>query len=884
MPEINAVYDHKKYEQKWWDFWEKGGWFHAEPDSNKKPYTIIIPPPNVTDRLHMGHGLNNTIQDILIRWKRMHGYNCCWLPGTDHAGIATQMMVEKSLEKQGTSRKQVGRENFFQKCVEWRNENGGIIVEQLKRIGASCDWSREAYTMSDSLSRAVRKIFVDLYDAGLIYRGERLVNWCPALKTAISDDELESKEVDGSLWYYRYPIKGMEGQYVQIATTRPETMLGDTAVAVNPNDDRYQHLIGQTAIVPFANREIPIIADEYVKSEYGTGCVKITPAHDPNDFEIGKRHALPFINIMNVDATLNENTPAPFCGMDRFEARKAIIRALKDMDLFEKQESTRHAVPYSERGKVPIEPMLSKQWFVNMKALAKPAIDAAKDEKLCFYPDSYKKVYFHWLENIQDWCISRQLWWGHRIPIWHCSECSETSTGLEDPEACQHCGSVKISQDEDVLDTWFSSWLWPLSPFGWPDETEDLKYFYPSNVLVTGADIIFLWVARMVMVGLWTKKEIPFKDVYFNSIICDKDGRKFSKTLGNGIDPLKIIDQRGADAMRYTCVNQAPIGGRVKMSETDFENGSRFVNKLWNAGRFLYSKIDAKKGLLAFTASDLNLTQKWLLTELEECAVEVDTLLERYAINEAVEVVFQLAWRHFCDWGLECSKDAIDGDDEHQRQIAVSVLCYVFDGILRLCAPIMPFVTEELWQAMPKHPLLDKPESLVIAKFPSLLQVPKFKQEAQEWRSVMEFITGIRSVRNQAGVPLKDRVEVYVECGDGFASLLQTSDRWVKKLAGVSTLSAGSQVPRPQRCLVFVGKGYQAFVPVGQYLDFAKERVRLENEIKRVEKIVIGLTSKISNKNFVERAPTEVVKQTKEQLANMQAQLENLQRSLEALG
>jgi valyl-tRNA synthetase len=884
MATLDTTYDHKKYEKKWWDFWMEGGWFHAVPDSTKIPYVIVIPPPNVTDRLHMGHGLNNTIQDILIRWKRMKGFNCCWLPGTDHAGIATQMMVEKSLLAQGTTRLSIGREKFFQKCVDWKNENGGIIIDQLKRIGASCDWEREAYTMDEHLSKAVRKIFVDLYDAGLIYRGERLVNWCPALMTAVSDDEVESREVNGTLWYFRYPVKGAPEEFVTIATTRPETMLGDTAVAVNPTDDRFRHLIGKMAILPFCGREIPIIADDYVKSEYGSGAVKITPAHDPNDFEIGKRHNLPMIRILNNDGTLNENCPAPFAGMDRFEARKAILRALKEQGLFDKEVANRHMVPYSDRGKVPIEPMLSKQWFVNMKVLAGPAIAAAKNGDLNFHPESWKKTYFHWMENIQDWCISRQLWWGHRIPIWHCQDCQKTSTGMEDPTACPQCGSKKIEQDPDVLDTWFSSWLWPLSPFGWPDQTEDLKYFYPSNVIVTGADIIFLWIARMVMVGLWTEKKVPFKDVYFNSIICDKQGQKFSKTLGNGIDPLVVIDERGADAMRYTCVNLAPLGGRVKISVEDFDAGSRFVNKIWNAARFLYGKVDGKTALTKISPEKLNLTQKWLLNELAVTAGKVDSSLERFQINEAVEAMFQLTWRSFCDWGLECSKDVMESDDQEAKAVALSVLFYVFEGILRLLAPVMPFVAEELWQSMPVHPQWDRPASLVIAKFPERDALFSFTNEAQQWQKTMDFISGIRSVRTQAGVPPKEKVDVFVKCDADTSTLLMETKDWIRRLAGVNRLEWGEHMQPPEKSIIVVGRGFEAYVPVDAYLDFDKEKKRISAEMARIGKVVTGLKAKLENKNFVDRAPPEVLSQTQDQLANMDSQLEGLQRSLEAMG
>lgn len=882
MTELSATYNHKEYEKKWWDFWEQGNWFHAEVDKTKTPYTILIPPPNVTDRLHMGHGLNNTIQDILIRWKRMKGYNCCWLPGTDHAGIATQMMVEKSLEAKGTSRKELGRDEFFKTCVEWKNTNGGTIINQLKKIGASCDWQREAYTMDEHLSKAVRKIFVDLYNKGLVYRGERLVNWCPALKTAISDDEVESKDVNGSLWYFKYPIKDMADTFVTIATTRPETMLGDTAVAVNPEDERFKHLIGKTAIVPFVNREIPIVADEYVKSEYGTGCVKITPAHDPNDFEIGKRHSLPFINILNEDGSLNDKTPEPFKGMDRFVARKALIKALKEKGLFEKDEPNKHAIPYSERGKVPIEPMLSKQWYVKMDSLVKPAIEAAKDGSLNFFPDSWKKTYFHWLDNIQDWCISRQLWWGHRIPIWYCNDCGATSTGMEDPTECHSCKSKNIYQDEDVLDTWFSSWLWPISPFGWPEKTEELDYFYPSNVLVTGADIIFLWVARMVTVGLYTQKEVPFKDVYFNSIICDKTGQKFSKTLGNGIDPLEIIEKYGADAMRYTCVNLAPIGGRVKMSPDDFDSGSRFVNKLWNAARFLLSKVDKSREIKPLDHSKLSLPEKWLLQELKETTLKVEKDLERYAINDAVENMFHLSWRCFCDWSLESAKENLDGKDQDKKDMTISVLIFAFDNILRLLAPVMPFVTEEIWQALPSHPDLDRAESLVIAAFPNPEKLPSFEKESADWQRVQEFISGIRSVRSQAGIPFKEKVEVYTKCDNDFKKLLKDSENWIKQLAAISKLEAG-EITKPSVSLVAIGRGFEAYVPCGDYIDLEKEKVRLQNEMKRVKKIVMGLDKKLSNENFVKRAPEEIITESKNQLANMTSQLDSLKINLDAL-
>ena len=883
MSQFETTYDHKKYEKKWWDHWMKGGWFHAKAEDQKPSYTILIPPPNVTSRLHMGHGLNNTIQDILIRWKRMQGYNSCWLPGTDHAGIATQMMVEKSLESDGVSRVELGREKFLQKCVEWKEENGGIIIEQLKRLGASCDWDREAYTMSPQLSKAVRRIFVDLFSKGLIYRGERLVNWDPVLKTAISDDEVVSEEVNGNLWYYRYPLESDPERGVVIATTRPETMFGDTAVAVNPNDERYKDMIGKRVIVPFVERSIPVIADEYVKSEYGSGCVKITPAHDPNDFEMGKRHDLPFINVMNLDGSMNEVCPEPFRNLDRFEARKLIIKKLKELKLLDKIESNRHAVPFSDRSKVPIEPRLSEQWYVKMAELAKPAIEAAKSKQLKFYPPSWEKTYLHWLENIQDWCISRQLWWGHQIPVWYCDDCGGVTTGLEDPSECSHCQSTALKQDEDVLDTWFSSWLWPLSPFGWPEETADLKAFFPSNVLITAPEIIYLWVARMVMVGYFTKGTLPFKDVYFNATICDKQGRKFSKTLGNGIDPLKVIDQYGADSVRYTCVSLAPLGGRVKMAETDFEAGNKFINKIWNAYRFLMGKLGSQEQISEINEKTLDLPSKWLLQELQRTALVMDQYLNKYQINEAVEALFHLIWRSYCDWGLEVAKDALDGGPSEQRDQTLSTLVFVFEGIMRLAAPIMPFICEEIWQNLPKHPGWQKPESLMIAEYPKADSLPSFTEEGQKWKQVQEVISHVRSVRTQAKVPPKDKLAAFVSCDQEFTDLLQESEQWVLRMAGINSLTVGDKVEKPDKCLVATGKGWTLYVPVGQYLDFEKEKIRLDAEVKRVERIVKGLEGKLNNPNFVKKAPKEVVEQSSAQLENMQGQLKSLRENLNSI-
>jgi valyl-tRNA synthetase len=882
MTDLAATYNAKDYESKLYDFWMKGGFFHADRQSGKKPYVILMPPPNVTSQLHMGHGTGYTMQDILIRWKRMTGHDALWLPGTDHAGIATQMMVEKALEKEGTTRRQLGRERFQERLWDWKKKYGGMILDQFRAMGFSCDWNRLSFTMDPNLSQAVRRIFVDLFNDGLIYRGERLVNWDPTLRTAVSDDEIFNEEVAGHLWYLRYPIEGSEEQ-ITIATTRPETMLGDTAVAVNPEDERYKHLVGKFVRLPLVDRLIPIVSDGYVKSEFGTGAVKITPAHDPNDFELGKRHGLPFINIMNEDASLNETVPERFRGMPRFEARKVVVKAFKELGLFEKEESHRHTVPHSDRSKDVIEPRMSLQWYVNMKKLAQPAIDVAQSGKLKFHPESWKKTYLHWLENIQDWCISRQLWWGHRIPIWYCKSCEGVTTGYTDPTDCSHCGSTEIRQDEDVLDTWFSSWLWPLSPFGWPEDTEDLKHYYPTDVLVTGPDIIFLWVARMVMVGLKTRGDVPFRDVFLTATVCDKQGRKFSKTLGNGIDPMDVVEKYGTDAVRFTAVQLAPLGGRIRMAEEDFEAGGRFVNKLWNASRFLLSYLKDGQELKPLKAENLDLPSKWLLTELSLAAENIDRSLSQYRMNDAADHLYHVIWGSFCDWALETTKNTLNGSDQGKIDQTLSVLVYVLDGLLRLASPIMPFVSEEIWHKLPKHPDWDRPESLVMAQFPEANSIPHFIEESAKWRAVQEIVAGIRSVRSQAGIPPRTELKVFIRADEDLVPVLMTHKPDICRLAFVTDFVATSTMTRPGQCLVTIGRGYEAYIPAAGLLDVTKEQQRLKSEIARIEKIVSGLEAKLKNASFVDRAPPEVVEQTKGQCENMTGQLVQLRKSLEAL-
>jgi valyl-tRNA synthetase len=882
---LATAYNPKDYEAKLYEFWVKSGFFKASRDSKKPPYTIIMPPPNVTSQLHMGHGTGYTMQDILIRWKRMKGFEALWMPGTDHAGIATQMMVEKALEKEGKTRQQLGRDEFTKRLWGWKDKYGGMILDQFRKLGFSCDWDRLAFTMDKGPAEAVRKIFVDLYNDGLIYRGERLVNWDPVLKTAISDDEIETKEVNGHLWHIKYPIDGTS-ETITVATTRPETMLGDTAVAVHPDDERYKHLVGKKVKLPLVGRLIPIIADDYVKSDFGSGVVKITPAHDPNDFEMGKRHKLPMIDVMNPDATINDKAPEQFRGLPRFEARKKVIKELKALELLEKEESYKHSVPHSERSKEVIEPRLSLQWFVDMKKLAAPAAEAARKGELKFHPDMWVKTYLHWLDNIQDWCISRQLWWGHRIPIWYCKKCEKTTTGLsdgKDPTKCGHCGCTEIRQDDDVLDTWFSSWLWPISTFGWPEKTPDLKHFYPTDVLVTAPEIIFLWVARMVMVGLYSEKQLPFKDVFLTATVCDKQGRKFSKTLGNGIDPMDVIDKYGTDAVRFTAVQLAPLGGRIRMSEEDFEAGGRFVNKIWNAARFLMGNIKPGDTVKPLDTAKLDPSGKWLLTQLADAAANVDKNLENYRINDATDAVYHMIWGSFCDWGLETAKVALTGNDAAARQQAISLLVYVLEGILRLASPVMPFVTEEIWGKIPRHPDWDATKSLMVASFPDAAKLKRFPKEAAEWQRVQDLISSIRSARSQAGLPPRTELDAHVRCDAELAPSFNAAAADIQRLAGVAQFKAGADVKNPGQCLVAVGRGYEAYIPAGSLIDVPKERARLEGEKARISKIVAGIDAKLSNPNFADKAPADVVQATRDQRANMASQLDSLARNLESL-
>lgn len=882
---LSTTYNPSDYETKLYSFWQEQQYFKADAQNvtnnggSKKPFTILIPPPNVTDRLHMGHGLNNTLQDILIRWKRMSGYEACWLPGTDHAGIATQMMVEKDLEKQGETRKGIGRDSFTKRTQEWKEKYGNIIIEQLKRLGCSADWSRLAYTMDPGLSRAVREIFVKLYDEGKIYRGERLVNWDPSLLTALSDDEVENIEKSGTLWHIAYSVVGQDSEKIVVATTRPETMFGDVAVAVHPDDERYSAFVGKKLKLPLTQREIPIIADSYVKSEFGTGAVKITPAHDFNDFEVGQRNQLPMIDILNERACLNQQVPAPYQGMNRFDARKKVLKELREQGLLVEEKPHKLSVPISSRSKDVIEPRISKQWYLKMAELAEPAIAAAKRDQLKFYPEAWKKTYLYWLENIRDWCISRQLWWGHRMPVWYCRVCEKETCTKVDPTECAHCGSKDIDQDQDVLDTWFSSWLWPVSPFGWPDESQDMQAFFPSNVLITGPDIIYLWVARMVMLGYSTRGELPFKDVYFNTTICDKTGKKFSKTLGNGIDPLEMIDKYGADAVRFTCVHLAPTGGRVKMSKGDFVNGSKFINKIWNASRFVLSQQKSGEEIKAFETKDLHLANQWLVESYEKTSQQINFHLNNYNFNEAISCLYKFFWSDYCDWGIEASKHLLEGENRAQT---LSTLIYCLEGAMRLASPFIPFVAEEIWNHLPEHPLWQRAHSLMICEYPKVNsdRTPSMESSAgfESWQKVQDIIVAIRSTRAQVKAHPKDQLKGFLKCDN--EAVLNALEQWSPKFANTIIDRYFSEVKIPKNTVVKVGEGFELYCVV-ESLDVDVERKRLCQEQKRITKILKGIEIKISK--FNENVPQVVIQETKRQQANMDMQLSSVVKTLRQL-
>lgn len=875
MKELPKTYDPSASEEKLYKFWNDSGFFNAEVDENKKPFTIVIPPPNVTGQLHMGHAFDETLQDILIRFKRMQGYSALWMPGTDHAGIATQIKVEENLRKEeGLTRYDLGREKFLERVWDWKHQYGSRIIEQLKKLGSSCDWRRERFTMDEGCSKAVKEVFVNLYEKGLIYKGHRIINWCPNCATALSDAEVEYENQAGKLWHIRYPLTDGSGELV-VATTRPETFMGDTGVAVNPNDERYKHLIGKTCILPIMNREIPIFGDEYVDMEFGTGCVKVTPCHDPNDFEMGQRHNLEQILVFNEDATVNENG-GKYEGLDRYACREAVIKDLEEGGYLVKIEEHEHNVGTCYRCGTTVEPMTSAQWFVKMAPLAKPAMDVVNDGRVKFVPERFSKTYLRWMENVHDWCISRQLWWGHRIPAYYCDDCGEMVVAREDVTVCPKCGGTHMRQEEDVLDTWFSSALWPFSTLGWPEKTKELDYFYPTSVLVTGYDIIFFWVARMIFSGMEQMKEEPFKTVYIHGLVRDAQGRKMSKSLGNGIDPLEIIDKYGADALRFTLVTGNSPGNDMRFSTEKVESSRNFANKIWNASRFIQMNLTIDKAELPET---LDLEDKWILSKFNDLVKAVTENIDKYELGLAVQKLYDFIWDNFCDWYIEIVKPRLQNKDDVQaNENAQKVLCYVLSNTMKLLHPFMPFITETIWQALPHEG-----ESIMISKWPEYQESLNFAVEAEQVETIMDTIRAIRARRAEMNVPPSKKAQVILFTENRNA--YEAGSTFFAKLAYASEIQFVDAAPSNVESMVsVVTKGAQVYMPMGELVDFEKEKARLEKEKAKVQKDIDFVMKKLNNEGFVAKAPAAVIAQEREKAAKYQELMDKLNASLVALG
>jgi len=852
---LEKGYDPAKVEDKWSSHWINNGFFKADVNDLRKTFSIVIPPPNVTGSLHMGHALNNTLQDILARFKRMAGFNVLWMPGTDHAGIATQNVVERELAQKGISRHSLGREEFIEHIWKWREEFGGIIINQLKKLGASCDWSRERFTMDEGLSRAVREVFVELYNEKLIYRGDYIINWCPRCQTALSDLEVEHEETEGYLYYLKYPLYNSK-KFVVVATTRPETMLGDTAVAVNPNDERYKKLIGKTAVLPVIGRQIPVIADEYVNKDFGTGAVKVTPAHDVNDFEMGLRHNLEAIRVMDVDGRMNDNA-GPYKGLDRFRCRKEIIEEFQKSGTLKKRENYSHNIGHCYRCKVVIEPTLSKQWFVKVKPLADVAIEAVKDSRVRIIPASWEKTYFEWMNNIRDWCISRQIWWGHRIPAWYCNDCGEVIVSKDDPTQCSKCLSSNISQETDVLDTWFSSALWPFSTMGWPEQTKELELFYPTSVLVTGFDILFFWVARMMMMGIKFMDKVPFEDVYIHALVRDIEGKKMSKSKGNVIDPLVIIEKYGADAFRFTLAAFAAQGRDIKLSEERIGGYRNFANKIWNASRFSLMNMEGyDENLIDKDRIEYTLSDKWIMSRLNRTIEQTRDALENYRFNEGAHFLYQFVWHEFCDWYIELIKPYLfDKADSKLRLNTQHVLLGVLNTVLCLLHPFMPFITEEIWSKLP-----NSEGSITVHQYPkSDSNLIDEKAEA-EMNLIIDIVGNIRNVRGEMNIPPATQVEtfLYTEDQETYDKLERNKDH-IKNLARIGTLSMSSDKKEYKSSATAVVDKVEIFVPLKGIIDFYEEEKRLKKESDKIEKKLILLNKKLSNEDFLSKAPPHVI-------------------------
>ncbi len=858
MKEMNSTYNPKDFEERIYADWMKKGLFRAEVDEKKVPFTVMMPPPNVTGQLHMGHAMDETLQDTIIRFKRMQGYSALWLPGTDHAALATEVKIcEKLREEEGITKEELGREEFLKRAWAWKEKYGGRIIEQLKKLGCSCDWSRLAFTMDEKCSKAVRTAFFNLYHKGLIYRGSRIINVCPQCKTALSDVEVEYSEDEGNFWYFAYPVEGSD-EKITIATTRPETMLGDTAVAVNPSDKRYASFVGKMLSLPLTDRKIPVVADDYVDPEFGTGAVKITPAHDPNDFEVGLRKNLPMIRVMNDDGTMNEEA-GRFAGLDRYEARKQIVSEMEQLGLLVKIQPHTHNVGHCQRCHSVVEPIVSKQWFVKMKPLAKPAIDAVMKNKTKFTPGRFSKIYYNWLENIKDWCISRQLWWGHRIPVWYCRDCGETICAPETPENCPKCNSKRLDQEEDVLDTWFSSALWPFSTLGWPDPTEDFRYFYPTDVLVTGYDIIPFWVMRMMFSGIEQTEKVPFQDVLIHGLVRDEQGRKMSKTLGNGIDPLEVIDKYGTDSLRLALLTGIAAGNDSRFTDTKVEAARNFINKLWNAARFVLLNVKDKK-IPSFEEIKLQPVDRWIISRLMSTIREVTISLQKYDLGIAADKLTDFVWNDFCDWYIELSKPALYGEDAEKRNGALGVLLFVLENIVKLLHPFIPFVTEEIYSYLP-----NVSGSIMTADYPRYKTKLSYKKEAKTFEGIIDLVKTVRAVKVTVNCPPAKKVHLYlVTDSKRLVSVNRGSLTRLAGISGIEFVSDGSEVEG--KTVSQVCDLGQFFIPLGDMVNLEEEKKRLEKELDRIMDEISRAGGKLANNNFVAKAPKNLVDAEREKL------------------
>ena len=874
MPkELEKQYNPKNVEDRIYKTWLDAKYFHAKREPGKKTYTIVIPPPNITGQLHMGHALDNTLQDILIRYHRMAGYDTLWVPGTDHASIATEAKIVEAMKKEGLTKEDIGREKFLERAWAWKAQYGGRIIEQLKKMGSSCDWDRERFTLDEGCSKAVNEVFCNLYEKGLIYRGERIINWCPHCLTSISDAEVEYEEQAGHFWHLRYPFKDGSG-YLELATTRPETLLGDTAVAVNPNDERYKDVVGKTLILPLVHREIPVVADDYVEMDFGTGVVKITPAHDPNDFEVGLRHNLEVINVLTPDAKITDDYPK-YAGMDRYEARKAIVEDLKAEGALVEIEDYSHNVGTCYRCGTTVEPRVSKQWFVKMKPLAGPAIDAVKNGDTRFIPQRFEKVYFHWLENIRDWCISRQLWWGHRIPAWYCADCGEITVSRTAPTACSHCGSKNIEQDPDTLDTWFSSALWPFSTLGWPEETEDYKHYYPTNTLVTGYDIIPFWVMRMMFSGLEQTGQVPFDTVLIHGLVRDAQGRKMSKSLGNGIDPLEIIDKYGADALRFTLATGNSPGNDMRFSDERVEASRNFANKIWNAARFILMNLPENEPA-PYIPQALAIEDKWILSQYNTLVSGVTDSLEKFELGMAVQKLYDFIWDVFCDWYIEIAKIRLNGDDEEQKATVRAVLVYVMSNTLKLLHPFMPFITEEIWQTLPHTG-----ESIMISDWPKADSALNFAAEEAEMSRIMTAIKAVRNRRAEMNVAPSKKAKIFIETA--YADTFSKGTVFFKRLASASEVEVAAHFDDMDSAVSIITESARLYIPMDELVDFKAELARLNKEKAGVQKELDFVNNKLNNENFVNKAPAAVVEGQRQAKAQLEEKMALILESIEKI-